>query len=276
LTNNKPLIVFIDCGVSLSETPDRLISRLEERGLRVVRNPRTRPDEDYVVIRWGSARFPELDETAKAVLNSAESIEGNLHKNVAHGRMLEAGVSTPQFWTTFREARTKSRELGCDFLRRRKHHIQGRDILRLSPTDHLPHNKRHGYYVQYLEKDAEFRLHIFGDECIGLAEKKPKENPNQTIWNFENGWDLVYYAREDREQNVPHYAEMVAESVKALKSLGLDFGAVDLIMCGGKPYILEANTSPKLYQTKRYSKHFEKWFDETARNLINHVERGSP
>jgi hypothetical protein len=128
----------------------------------------------------------------------------------------------------------------------------------------LKRRQRSGYYVQYIEKDAEFRLHIFGDKCIGLAEKKPKENPNKTIWNFENGWDLVYYPQEDRESEVPHYNKMVAESVKALKSLGLDFGAVDLIMCGDKPYILEANTSPKLYQTKRYTKHFERWVESQA------------
>jgi glutathione synthase/RimK-type ligase-like ATP-grasp enzyme len=252
-------IVFIDCGVSESETPQRIISRLEEAGLKVVRNPTTRPSEKYVLIRWGSPRHPDLDEGAKAVLNSAESIKTNLHKNVAHRKMLEAGVKAPLFWTTFSEAKRASRELGCDFLRRRKHHIQGRDIIRLKPTDNLPHNKRHGYYVQYLEKTAEFRLHIFGDECIGLAEKKPKENPNQTIWNFENGWDLQYINSEDREAQVPHYNEMVLEATKALKALKLDFGAVDLIMCNGKPFVLEANTSPKLYQTKRYSKNFKSW-----------------
>jgi hypothetical protein len=184
--------------------------------------------------------------------------------------MAESGVSTPLFWTTFSEARAKCRELGCDFLRRRKHHIQGRDIIKLKPTDHLPRSKRSGYYTQYLEKTAEFRLHIFGDKCIGIAEKVRKpappdcENPHPFIWNFERGWDLQYINSEVRETQVPHYAEMVAESVKALKALKLDFGAVDLIMCNGKPFVLEANTSPKLYQTKRYAKHFIKWVEEQA------------
>jgi hypothetical protein len=260
----KPLVVFVDCGQSLSETPTRLIARLEAAGLKVVRNPRERPTEEYVVIRWGTTRFAELDATAKAVLNSAEAIGANLRKDKAHRTMLEARVVTPLFWTTFQEARAKSRELGCDFLRRRTHHIQGRDIIRLKSTDKLERRRRSGYYVQFLEKTAEFRLHIFGEDCIGLAEKKPKENPNPVIWNFENGWELVYYPREDRERSVPHYNEMVAESVKALKALGLDFGAVDLIMVGDKPYILEANTAPKLYQTKRYSKNMIRWVESQA------------
>jgi len=260
----KMIVVFIDCGVSKSETPERIIKRLEEDGLEVVRNPTSRPREEYVVIRWGSTRFPELDEGAKAVLNPAKAINGNLHKDKAHAKFLEAGVSAPLFWNDFETAKAKCRELGCDFLRRRKHHIQGQDILRLSPTDSLPRERRSGYYVQFLEKDREFRLHIFQGQCIGLAEKKPAENPNPVIWNFENGWELVYYAREEREETVPNYKEMVVESVKACKALGLDFGAVDLIMVGDKAYILEANTSPKLKDTNRYAKNFKRWVESLA------------
>ncbi len=258
------IIIFIDCGRSKSQTPERIIQRLEEDGLKVVHNPSHAPDEEYVVIRWGSTRYPELDEGAKAVLNSTEAINGNLHKDKAHAKFLEVGVSAPLFWTTWEEAKTKAKELGCDILRRRKHHIQGKDILRLSPTDNLPRAKRSGYYVQFVEKDREFRLHIFQDKCIGLAEKKPAENPNPVIWNFENGWELVYYAKEEREEAVSNYREMVAESVKAVKALGLDFGAVDLIMCNEKPYILEANTAPKLAEVKRYSKNFRQWVESQA------------
>ena len=260
------IVVFIDCGVSKSQTPERIIQRLEEDGLKVVRNPSHIPDEEYVVIRWGSDRYPELDEGAKAVLNPARAINGNLHKDKAHAKFLEAGVSAPLFWNDFETARAACRELGCDFLRRRKHHIQGQDIIRLSPTDNLPRAKRSGYYVQFLEKDREFRLHIFQDRCIGMAEKKKREgdNPNPIIWNFENGWDLVYYSKEERERDIPHYREMVEESVKACEAIGLDFGAVDLIMCNEKPYILEANTAPKLAEVKRYSKNFRQWVESQA------------
>lgn len=261
--STKKTIIFIDYGASQSETPQRIVTRLEEDEVKVVRNPSSAPDSDYLVIRWGSARFPDLDEGAKGVLNTAEAIQGNLHKDVAHKKMLETGVSVPLFWNDFNEAKTKCKELGCDFLRRRKHHIQGRDIIRLKSTDNLPRERRSGYYVQFLEKDAEFRLHIFKDQCIGLAEKKPKENPNPVIWNFENGWELVYYTREEREAAVPHYREMVAESVKACKALGLDFGAVDLIVAKGKAYILEANTAPKLKDTNRYAKNFKRWVEES-------------
>jgi glutathione synthase/RimK-type ligase-like ATP-grasp enzyme len=257
-------IVFVDCGVSQSETPDRIVQRLqEEEGLEVIRNPRSTPS-DYSLIRWGATRFSELDRLTDSVLNRSDAIAFNIRKDLAHKKMLEAGVSSPLMWSTFQEARRQSRELGCDFLRRKKHHTQGKDILRVKPTDHLPHNRRHGYYTQLLEKTAEFRLHIFQDRCIGIAQKVKREGdtPNPLIWNFENGWDLVYTPREEREAAIPHYREMVAESSKAVKALSLDFGAVDLIMVGAKPYILEVNTAPKLAQTKRYSKAFIQWIGE--------------
>ena len=153
--------------------------------------------------------------------------------------------------------------------------MQGTDIIRLHPTDTLSSAKRSGYYVQLLAKTAEYRLHILNGTCIGLAEKKPKseEEANKLIWNFENGWDLVYIPREEREDEVPHYVEMVKEATKAVKAIGLNFGAVDLIMVGSKPYILEVNTSPKLNDTNRYAKNFAKWVGSTIDCRIRFPER---
>ena len=253
-------LAFLDCGVSRSETPQRIVSRLQEGGLEVMRNPSSRPTGDYLTIRWGSPRFSDLDKGAKSILNCADSIVGNLHKDIAHKKMLEAGVSTPLFWTSFEEARRESRRLGCDFLRRRKHHIQGKDIIRISPSDNLPRAKRSGYYTQYLEKDAEFRFHIFHDRCIGLAQKKPRSDANPTIWNYENGWDVVYLDKAERDA-LPYLENMRAESFKATKCLGLDFAAIDLIMVGSQPYILEANSAPKLNDANRYAKPMLRWVE---------------
>lgn len=258
-------LIFIDCGVSQSETPQRIIERLEEtlipNNIEVLRNPSSIQRGEYLIVRWGSPRFAPLDENSEGILNQATKIEFNINKFMAHQKMFEDEVSVPRFWSSFNTARTECLNLGCDFLRRRKSHTQGRDIIRLSPRDNLPRNKRSGYYVQMLEKDAEYRLHIFKDECIGLAKKEQRENANPLIWNFENGWDLVYIPQDEREEDVPHYNKMKEESIKAIKSLGLDFGAVDLIMVGNKPYVLEVNTAPKLYQTKRYSKNIIKWME---------------
>jgi len=257
-------VVFVDVGVSKTETPQRLAARLEPilkaNGIEFFNNPTERPRGDYLVIRWGATRMPHLDSGAKGILNPAERIALNANdKRAAHRAMLEAGVSTPQFWTTWEEAKVKATELGCDLLRRRLHHTRGKDILRLKPSDELPRRRRSGYYVQLLDKDAEFRLHVFGDKCIGMAQKVNNSGQGDSlIWNDDNGWDFVYIPQDEREQ-IPHYKKMVAESAKALKAIGLSFGAVDLVMVKGQPYILEVNTAPALHQTKRYSKAMLAW-----------------
>lgn len=260
-------IIWVDCGVSQSGTSDRLIERLEQSEVEVIHNPRSTPQDQIPIIRWGSARFIELDNLYldTPILNHGDEIEFNLHKDWAHKKMLEAGVRAPAMWTDYMTAKRASREMGTDFLRRRKHHVQGKDIIRLNPRrDKLSRERRSGYYVQYLEKEAEFRLHIFQDKCIGVAEKvrREDEEASNTIWNFENGWDLVYTPKDQREEDIPNYREMEGESIKALRALNLDFGAVDIIMAENKPYILEVNTAPKLYQTKRYSKNFINWIQE--------------
>jgi glutathione synthase/RimK-type ligase-like ATP-grasp enzyme len=257
-------VVFVDVGVSRTETPQRLAARLEPilkaNDIEFYNNPSTKPDGDYLVIRWGATRMSHLDSEAKEILNPAERIAHNANdKRAAHKAMLDAGVSTPKFWTTWEAAKAAGKELGCDLLRRRLHHTRGKDIIRVKPTDNLPRRRRSGYYVQLLDKDAEFRLHMFGSDCIGMAQKlNTSGQGDPLIWNDDHGWEFKYIPQDEREQ-VPYYNEMVAESAKALKAIGLNFGAVDLIMVKGQPYILEVNTAPALHQTKRYSKAMIKW-----------------
>lgn len=251
-------VVFLDYGNSQSETPERVFERLErvlsKADIPIERNP-NQAEGPYIVIRWGTAHKAELDTKAKAVLNLASAINFNLHKNEAHAKFLEFGINTPRFWNDLDSAR----RAGVPFLRRRKHHIQGRDIIKVEAGHSLPRVRRSGYYTEYIEKTAEYRLHILNGECIGLAQKIPGENANPLIWNFENGWDIEYIPAEYRALSIPYYEEMLAEANKAVKCLGLNFGAVDLIMADDKPYILEVNTAPKLHNTKRYSKNMIKW-----------------
>jgi D-alanine-D-alanine ligase-like ATP-grasp enzyme len=57
------------------------------------------------------------------------------------------------------------------------------------------------------------------------------------VRSYENGW---IFAREDVVRNPAAEAAAIA----AVASLGLDFGAVDVILREGKAYVLEVNTAP--------------------------------
>jgi len=260
-------VIFLDYGYSKSQTPERIAEKLQiilkANDIELLRNPCETPRGEYLVIRWGTDRSIQFDERAKAILNQGGIINENLNKRNAHQKMIASNVNTPILWTSWQEAKAKAKELKCKILRRKLHHTQGKDILCLKPTDFLPRNKRSGYYTQLLNKDAEFRFHMMSGKCIGLAQKKPEANANPLIWNHENGWVFEYISKEDRE-DTPHFEAMVTQANLAMKALGLDFGAVDLIMVKSKPYILEVNTAPSLYDTGRYAKAMINWISRTT------------
>jgi hypothetical protein len=164
-------------------------------------------------------------------------------------------------------ARTMALQGSHSFLRRRRRHTQGRDIIVINPGDRLDRSRRTRYYTQLIEKEEEYRLHMFHDRCIGLAHKVEGTNPHPIIWNYYHGWDFNYIPQEENGvRPVTHYNEMVDEAGKALTALSLDFGSVDVILQKDThlPYVLEVNTSPKLHNTKRFSKAIVRWLKENS------------
>lgn len=104
-------------------------------------------------------------------------------------------------------------------------------------------------YVEYIRKNAEYRVHVVRGEAICVQQKRKREGVEQDrnsalIRNYDNGWvfavNNVEFANEDVKSQV------VSESIKAVQALGLDFGAVDVIVNreGTKAYVLEVNTAP--------------------------------
>lgn len=104
-------------------------------------------------------------------------------------------------------------------------------------TDHI--------YQDYIEKRAEFRVHVFKGKAICVTRKYMRENMTHDteIWNFERGW---------AQKTVTKIGELLDESlslvaVNAVGALGYDFGAVDIAMSmTGTLHVLEVNSAPSL------------------------------
>lgn len=107
-------------------------------------------------------------------------------------------------------------------------------------------------YVRYIPKVEEYRVHVVLGNVIDVQRKtlsKDKleelgidaENINWKIRNLANGF--IY-----QRANVNPNQEVLDASVKIVQCLGLDFGAVDVIVGkkDGKTYVLEVNTAPGL------------------------------
>jgi hypothetical protein len=103
-------------------------------------------------------------------------------------------------------------------------------------------------YVKYIKKAKEFRVHVaFGDVIDVQAKRQRTEFEGETnfaIRNHQNGW---VYCREGIEEP----DDLREQAQRALLTLGLDFGAVDIIYNQhyNKCYVLEVNTAPGLEGT---------------------------
>lgn len=101
-------------------------------------------------------------------------------------------------------------------------------------------------YVKYIKKSAEYRIHVFKGEVIDIQMKRkrrltPNEEVNYQVRSHAGGW---VFCRSDATP--PDGVRQSA--VNAIRALGLDFGAVDIIYNQHyrKPYVLEVNTAPGL------------------------------
>ena len=98
-------------------------------------------------------------------------------------------------------------------------------------------------YVEYVQKNAEFRAHVMKDKVFFIQQKKKRADAEVTdkfIRSHKNGYVFC-----QNDIVVPKALEDLA--IAAVKAVKLDFGAVDIIL--GKDnqlYVLEVNTAPGL------------------------------
>lgn len=202
-------------------------------------NPEDGYDQGNAVdflIRWGTRKKRRMDEQYPTVLNKCEAIEKASDKLLSLSIMREAGVNVPNWAESLDEA---IEEFGYPLLGRTINHARGTDInLILQRAD--ARRQSSDYFLQYIPTVREFRIHVVRDKVIRVQGKflDKKEEAVSHIRNYSTGYRFRSPRRRLR-------SERLNAAVTAVKSLGLDFGAVDLIIAeDGAEYILEVNTAP--------------------------------
>ena len=194
------------------------------------------------IVAWGpTAPSQHTDQAQEA----AKKLASN--KLFSFRKFAEHNVSVPE-WTQDKEvARSWNKTIVCRTLLCSH---SGRGIVLVEPDQEIPYAK---LYVQYKKKKHEYRVHVFQQEIIDIAQKKRKvghENRDNQIRNHSNGW---IYAREGITQ--PEGINQLA--LDACAALGLYSGAVDIIWNEheNKCYVLEVNTAPGIEGTtcKKYT-----------------------
>lgn len=207
-----------------SETGPRLASYLG------IEAGSTMPRERYdYIVRWGNAgrvAYAPSDFT----LNKRSALCKSTNKKRSLERMRGAGVPVPPFsnnWT----------DLEFPILERSMSHMEGRDInLLMQPHDVTGDAD---FYTQYIQKQLEFRVHVFKGEIIKVSQKRRRDTEPEydpICWNYNSGWRFLSPDTQPLG---------LQQSIPAVTCHELDFGAVDvLIDPEGNPYVLEVNTAP--------------------------------
>jgi glutathione synthase/RimK-type ligase-like ATP-grasp enzyme len=205
------------------------------------------------VINWGNNRVVPFSKWGPTrVINTKESIIKASNKIVTFIELTKAGLITVP-WTTTASYANEWLSTHDVMSRQYVSSHQGKGIV-------ISHKGRTlitaPLYTKYIAKAHEYRVHVSFGKVIDYTKKRRRNDvpTNSYIKNYNNGW---VYCRESAV--LPPMIETAC--IKAIATLGLDFGAVDVLYreMDNKYYILEVNTAPGITGTtlERYTNSFK-------------------
>lgn len=187
------------------------------------------------VVRWGNRMSPGSDAFMR-VLNPAAAIERASHKLMSLEILREEGVPVPDFDT---DPEALVERAGYPILGRNIQHARATDVVLCLQRRDFRRRPR-DYYVAYIPTNREYRLHVAGGKVIRVQGKYLDVREDYLPWVRNYGTGHRFRAPSRRLHNA-----RLDSAVGAVEALGLDFGAVDLIVAdSGAHYVLEVNTSP--------------------------------
>lgn len=152
--------------------------------------------------------------------------------------------------------------LTAPFLGRSLHHTRGNDIIVYRTHQR---GRRHDFYTQLVDKQQEFRIWSFRRKVIGCYEKiltypskLGRRGRSREVWNYRNGYAYIFRRSEEIPENIK------ALGRSAVDAVGLDFGAVDIILDRqGRGFVLEINSAPGVEGERQclisLANHIQKW-----------------
>ncbi len=218
-----------------SRTAAILAGLLRQRGIRV-----GGIGAEAVVCYGVSYGVPQRGNGGPPTLN-ANCSRYNKLEQLQH--LAEFDVHVPAAW----ENPMHDQEQWYPCFARKLQHTRGTDIrVCLQPSD-AQFYIRNGwsYFTQFVPSATEYRTWIYRRRHLGTYEKRlthPEWATRQNVGygrNYHRGYSFELVRSEDVPRNV------VEISSQAVDALGLDFGAVDVLLStDNRPVVLEVNTAP--------------------------------
>lgn len=195
-----------------------------------------------------------IGKSSVPVLNALAGMEDKYEQLQKLGK---AGVPVPNTYLEYNS--------NCRFplLARKREHRAGRDIMPVFQAEEMPWRRAAGFqfFSEFIPIRSELRTWVYRGNHLGTYRKsmvRPAEF-RRIGWTYKNGFsfDLV------GSDSVPRGAVDIA--LAAVKALGLDFGAVDIIEGQDDGFrVLEVNTAPGVESPTRQplvllARHIVKW-----------------
>jgi len=198
--------------------------------------------EGDIIVCWGHP-LPELDGVR--ILNGDVKLYDKLGEN-----QVLSGANIPTVYAVRGPIPKEYAQRGWEFIPRMANHVGGNDLLR-RPA-------RADFYVRKENIQSEFRIHSFNGKSIRAGIKVPRTpNPHPWIRSYDAGWRIDYDGFKSNEgmRKIAH---------KAVKALGLTFGAVDIgQLDNGNLIVLEVNRAPGIEggTLEAYVRAIRKWVE---------------
>lgn len=226
-----------------------------------------------VLIRYGNSYLDCPDGAIE--INSKEAVRLASNKLMMAYTLIRAGVKFPKCYIPPSSAILIGREFNLEG-ENGTYSIDGvnpmENGLDLYYRNSVGIVRRRGHYIQGdlygtepIDRAREFRVHVFNGRTIGVYEKLPH---NEGTLYCKN--DNCDFKRVDmsEESNRSELIGVRPEARKAVESLGLLFGGVDVIISkSGEIFVNEVNSAPSLN-----GPNLERYFEEIQKYISNGQE----
>lgn len=210
-----------------------------------------------IIINWGNSRLSESIPYVESDLNKHSAIAIACNKLKTFQTLNDARFIHVPEWTSNHQQAIMWAEEGYQvYCRTSLTSHSGGGIVIASDLDSLVTAP---LYTKATKHKYEYRVHVFRESVIDVQQKKRRigwSGGDTGIRNHSNGY---VYARAD----INYPVELEQTAIKAVKILGLDFGAVDIGYRerDNKVFLFEVNTAPGLVGTtlEKYTQTFKEY-----------------
>lgn len=181
------------------------------------------------------------DSSKQLVSPSKEGIATSFNKCLSQMKFEESSLPTPGTQIFMGGTTISSIGIKGPWVIKPALESQGNGVVRVDTEEDLLRVSRqyahtYGDYLvqEYIEaRGTDRRLFMLGDSVLAAIERRAKDGDFRS--NLSKGGSGLSYSPTSEE---------VSMAATAIKSLGLDFGGVDILPSSSRPLLLEADASP--------------------------------